>query len=122
VIKIKPIVKEFWRRNSIAILHTPVLVVMLVCAYIVLKAIDPRIGVEGFGDLFGYLKNSVGLAVVIFTSWWFKNNAWHDVTKASEEDLFHEVRQNVPGAFKAKVLDRLEWAFLLCFNSYWVFS
>lgn len=122
MIRIKPVVKEFWRRNSIAIVHTPALVVLLICAYITLKALDPRIGVEGFGDLFGYLVNSVGLAVVIFTSWWFKNNAWHDITEKSEEDLFHEVRQGNRGALHAKIIDRLEWAFLLIFNAWWVFS
>lgn len=120
--RIKIFLKEFWRRNSIAFLHMPLLLVLLVASYIGLKALDPRIGLEGFGDLFGYLVNAVGIAIVIFSSWWQKNNLWHDIESKAEEDLFHEVRQNLPGALKAKILDRIEWAFLLVFNAWLVFG
>jgi hypothetical protein len=113
--RIKTGIKDFWRRNSIAIVHMPFLLVLLFASYVVLRALDPRIGLEGFGDLFGYLLNSVRAAIIIFTAWWFKNNAWHDINAKAEDELFHLVRQGDPGAFKAKVLDRVEWAFLLVF-------
>ena len=50
---------EFWRRNQVLILHLPAMVFFLFGTYIVLKSIDSRIGVEGFGDLFGYLLNLI---------------------------------------------------------------
>lgn len=44
---------EFWRRNQIILLQLPIMLVFLFGSYILLKSIDSRIGVEGFGDLFG---------------------------------------------------------------------
>jgi hypothetical protein len=115
-------VKEFWRRNSIAVLHTPVLLVLLLCSYIGLKALDPRIGLEGFGDIFGYLTNAFGAAVVIFSARFFKKTAWHDVAAKCEADLYHEVRQGSRGATVAKLIDRGEWIFLLVFFAWLIFQ
>lgn len=107
--------KDFLRRYQI-LAHLVFLTAVMFGAYIFLRALDPRIGVEGFGDLFGFLRNAVGLAVVIFTCRWFKNNVWHDLSKKAEEDLQYALLfDNKPGAWKAKLFDRLEWAFLLIF-------
>lgn len=122
MIKLPTVVKEFWRRNQIIFLHFPLLLLALYGSYIFLKANDPRIGVEGFGDLFGYALNAVGLSIVIFTCWWFKNNAWHDLPSETEEDLFHEARQGSKDALWLRIVDRLEWAFLLIFFSYIIFK
>jgi hypothetical protein len=113
--KVPESVKEFWRRNQIILFHFPLLLLALYAGYIVLKASDPRIGVEGFGDLFGYALNAVGLSIVIFTCWWFKNNAWHDLPVRSEESLVNKILAGHWPAFWLRVLDRVEWAFLLVF-------
>ena len=121
MINIPVAVKEFWRRNQILFLHFPLLLLALYGSYIFIKANDPRIGVEGFGDLFGYALNAVGLSIAIFTSWWFKNNAWHDLSAHTEEELFAEARKGDRWSFWLRVQDRIEWAFLVVFFCYIIF-
>src|SRR3546814_4885449 len=67
---------EFWRRNQILLLQLPVMLLFLVTSYVVLKSVDSRIGVEGFGDLFGYALNGVRITLIIFTAWWIKKWCW----------------------------------------------
>ena len=110
---------EFWRRNQVLILHLPAMVFFLFSTYIVLKSLDSRIGVEGFGDLFGYLLNGVRITLIIFTAWWMKKWCWFDLHDQSELELFN-LRKN--GDFDAHVIvwtDRAEWAIALAFATYW---
>ena len=112
--------KEFWRRNQALLLHTPVLLVLLTACYLGLKALDPRIGVEGFGDLFGYLLNGVRAVLIVFTAWWIKRHCWFDLHQATELDLFERVRGTNDAAARWLIAkDRIEWAVALAFATWW---
>lgn len=110
---------EFWRRNQIILLQLPIMVVFLFGSYIVLKSIDSRIGVEGFGDLFGYALNGVRITLIIFTAWWVKKWCWFDLHDRTELDLFDAMKRGDWVAFWIVVKDRVEWAVALGFATYW---
>lgn len=110
---------EFWRRNQILLLQLPILVAFLFGSYIVLKSIDSRIGVEGFGDLFGYALNGVRIPLIIFTAWWIKKWCWFDLHDRTELDLFDAMKRGDRAAFWIVVKDRAEWLAALAFATYW---
>lgn len=113
---------EFWRRNQILLLQLPLMVVFLVGSYVVLKSVDSRIGVEGFGDIFGYALNGVRITLIIFTAWWIKKWCWFDLHDKTELSLF-EAMQKADHigrmAFWIVVRDRVEWVAALAFATYW---
>ena len=112
--------KEFWRRNQILLLQLPVMMAFLFATYVVLKAIDPRIGVEGFGDIFGYLLNGVRAVLIVFAAWWIKRHCWFDLHSGTELDLFERVRdKDDHAAFWLIVKDRVEWIAALAFATWW---
>lgn len=110
---------EFWRRNQILIGHLPVLVALLVGGYIMLRALDSRIGLEGFGDLFGYGLNAVRAALIIFTAWWMKRKIFFDLHTDTELRLFKAREGGDPHAFWLIVQDRVEWIALLVLATWW---
>lgn len=110
---------EFWRRNQTLLLHLPALLVALFGTYIVLKGLDPRIGVEGFGDLFGYLLNSVRITLIIFTAWWIKKWCWFDLHDKTELTMFESMKEGNWMAFWIVARDRVEWVVALGFATYW---
>lgn len=116
---------EFWRRNQVLLLQLPVMVIFLFATYIVLKAIDPRIGVEGFGDIFGYLLNGVRVTLIIFTAWWIKKWCWFDLHDKTELEMFKMMRgenvtlQQALLCHWIVVRDRVEWVAALAFATFW---
>lgn len=113
--------KEFWRRNQVVILHLPFLVLALFACYVVSRALDPRIGVEGFGDLFGYGLNAIRIALVVYIAWWFKRWALFDLHSKTELELFEAQKNGDYNARRIIIRDRIEWAFLLTWLG-WMFS
>ncbi len=110
---------EFWRRNQLLLLVMPLTLLFLFSTYIVLKSIDPRIGVEGFGDLFGYLVNAVRLVLILFAAWWMKKWMWFDLHDRTELDLFEAMKAGDRNAHWIVLRDRLEWVAALAFATYW---
>lgn len=110
---------EFWRRNNILLFQLPLMLVFLVGSYIVLKSLDSRIGVEGFGDIFGYALNGVRVTLIIFTAWWMKKWCWFDLHDRTELSLFESMKTGDWMAFWIVVRDRVEWIAALAFATYW---
>lgn len=111
--------KNFWRRNQILLMHLPIMVAFLIGTYVVLKGIDSRIGVEGFGDIFGYALNGIRITLIIFTAWYIKKNCWFDLHDKTELNLFEKMCQGDWMAFWIVVRDRAEWCVALAFATYW---
>lgn len=113
-------VKEFFRRNQTVLFLLPATIVLMQLAWIMLNALDPRIGVEGFGDLFGYLLNGARAVLIVFSAWWIKRWCWFDLHAKTELELFERVRDQADEvAFKLIVKDRIEWAVALAFSTWW---
>ena len=110
---------EFWRRNQVLLLHLPAALVFMFASYIVLKSIDARIGVEGFGDIFGYTVNGVRVTFILFTAWWIKKWCWFDLHDATEHALFEAMKTGDRTAFWIVVRDRAEWIAALAFATFW---
>jgi len=110
---------EFWRRNQVIFFQLPVMLAFLVGSYVVLKSVDSRIGVEGFGDVFGYALNGVRATLIIFTAWWIKKWPWFDLHDKTELDLFNSMRGGNWMAYWIVVRDRVEWIAALGFATYW---
>lgn len=113
--------KEAWRRNKPNLLWLPVLLALLFGAYVVLRALDPRIGLEGFGDLFGYALNAVRGVVIVGLAWLTKRNLFFDLHDKTELSLYEAMKGGDWPAFWIVVRDRVEWAFLLVFYA-WVMT
>lgn len=112
-------IKQFWRRNQIIFVHLPLMLAFLVGSYIVLNAWDSRIGVEGFGDVFGYALNGLRAVLILFTAWWMKKNLWFDLYAGTELDLYEESREGNLDAHWILIRDRAEWLVALAFATYW---
>ena len=110
---------EFWRRNQILLLQLPLMIVFLFATYVGLKSVDPRIGVEGFGDIFGYLINGVRVCLIIFTAFWMKKWLWFDLHDRTELAMFEAMKAGDWVAFWIVVRDRVEWTVALAFASWW---
>lgn len=110
---------EFWRRNNIILLQFPLLLAFLFVSYIVLKSVDSRIGVEGFGDLFGYALNGVRASLIIFTAFWIKKWLWFDLHSQTELSMFEAMKEGNWVAFWIVVRDRVEWIIALAFATFW---
>ena len=110
---------EFWRRNNIILLQFPLLLAFLFVSYIVLKSVDSRIGVEGFGDLFGYALNGVRASLIIFTAFWIKKWLWFDLHSQTELSMFEAMKNGNWVAFWIVVRDRAEWVIALAFATFW---
>ena len=114
---------EFWRRNQILLLQLPIMVAFLFGSYILLKSIDSRIGVEGFGDLFGYALNGVRVTLIIFTAFWMKKWLWFDLHAKTELRLFEAMEGRSDGdpllAHWIVIRDRVEWIAALAFATWW---
>ena len=110
---------EFWRRNNIILLQFPLLLAFLFVSYIVLKSVDSRIGVEGFGDLFGYALNGVRASLIIFTAFWIKKWLWFDLHSQTELSMFEAMKEGNWVAFWIVVRDRAEWVIALAFATFW---
>lgn len=110
---------EFWRRNQILLLQLPLMLLFLFGSYVILKSIDSRIGVEGFGDVFGYALNGVRVTLIIFTAWWIKKWCWFDLHDKTELSLFETMQKGDWMAFWIVVRDRVEWIAALAFATYW---
>lgn len=95
------------------------MLLFLVSSYVVLKSVDSRIGVEGFGDLFGYALNGVRITLIIFTAWWIKKWCWFDLHDKTELSLFESMKSGNWMAFWIVVRDRVEWLAALGFATYW---
>lgn len=115
--------KEFWRRNQALLFYFPLNLVALFVCYVVLKSLDPRIGVEGFGDLFGYLLNGVRATLILFTAWFMKRWCWFDIHRPTELSLFEEMRtgtiERSRMAYWVVVRDRAEWVAALTLATFW---
>lgn len=110
---------EFWRRNQILLLQLPIMMAFLFGSYVLLKSIDSRIGVEGFGDLFGYALNGVRITLIIFTAWWIKKWCWFDLHDKTELAMFEAMKAGDWMAFWIVARDRIEWLAALAFATYW---
>lgn len=111
--------RQFWRRNQILLVQLPLMLLFLFGSYTALKAWDSRIGVEGFGDLFGYALNGVRVTLIIFTAWWIKKWCLFDLHEKTELQLFESRKA---GDFNAHLLvwtDRAEWFLALFLATYW---
>ena len=113
--------KEAWRRMKPTLLWTPVALAVVIGGYIVLRALDPRIGLEGFGDLFGYALNAVRGVAIVGLAWLTKRNLFFDLHDKTELNLFEAMKGGDWPAFWIVVRDRAEWFFLLCFFA-WVMT
>ena len=120
MVNLKTRIREGWRRNQTLLLLLPLTIIALQLVYIALQALDSRIGVEGFGDLFGYLLNGVRAVLIVFTAWWIKRHCWFDLHQTTELDLFERVRGTNDAAARWLIAkDRIEWAVALAFATWW---
>lgn len=111
---------EFWRSNQVWLLQLPLVVLAMLGVYIVLKSIDSRIGIEGWGDIFGYMVNLVRALMIVAVAWWFKKRALFDIHSRTELELFVAAKAGDRAAFWLRVFDRIEWAVVLAFATYWM--
>lgn len=110
-------VLEFWAHWA-EIPWILVVLCLMVVAFYVLPRIDPRSGIDGFGDLFFFLIAIVKGMLITFGAWWCKKTYTHDLSKQDEITMLDRSSKN-PGEIPwTLVIDRLEWVGWILF---WLF-
>lgn len=100
------------------------LIVLLILAYLayrIIPAIDPRSGIDGFGDLFNALVMGVKGVATTIMAYLCKRLYWWEPSEEREREWHDRLALgNNPGrtALTAIILDRLEYAAWLAF---WLF-
>ena len=120
VVSFKVKAKEFWRRNQVMLMFMPLLVIGMFVNYLVLKSLDSRIGVEGFGDLHGYFLDAIRVPFILFWSWVIKKHFWFDLHTGTELDLFQRALSGDRPSFWLRVVDRIEWVLVFIIVTYWM--
>lgn len=110
---------NFWRKYSLILLHVPAWLLGATLVYLFLVSQDKNIGLEGFGDVFGYFLNGVRAALIVFTAWWMKRAWFFDINREAELRLRGRELDGDRMARWAIVRDRIEWVVLLCLTTYW---
>lgn len=90
----------------------PSLLCILVGLFWAIPRLDPRSGIDGFGDLFQLVGGLISLALILFVAWLAKRTY---LTELSDEDAdFIRTEAADQGhALWVLIIDRLEWLGLI---------
>lgn len=105
---------EFLHQWQEPVVWVPVLVGLLLFLFYALPRLDPRTGIDGFGDVFHLLIRVLVLAVSAFCAWLFKRTYLRVLDEDVERELFDDWRRGDRRALLSLIFDRCEWAVLLC--------
>lgn len=92
----------------------PILVLLWIGLFWAIPRLDPRSGIDGFGDLFHLVGAVIALAVIFFVAWLAKRTYFVELTDAQVESL--QASASYGRSWPAVVvllIDRLEWLGLL---------
>lgn len=107
-----------WREVLIWI---PVAVGILLLAYWLFPKMDPRAGIDGFGDLFLFLVQVVKVLVALFITWVAKRAYWRDLNSRMEKALDESYLTGNRAAFHITLRDRAEFVALFLAISWVLF-
>lgn len=95
-----------------------------VIAYYVIPAIDPRAGIDGWGDLFHALVNTIKGIGAVALAWLCKSHFWHELERDDEARMANHLEHDA-SSYRATLttllLDRLGWLFWLAFWAWVLF-
>jgi Ni,Fe-hydrogenase I cytochrome b subunit len=112
---------EFLHQWQEPVVWVPLLIGLLLILFYALPRLDPRTGIDGFGDTFHLVIRALVLAVTVFSVWLIKKTYLTVLDENKERELFDDWRRGDRGAFKRLVFDRVEW-FLLIGGLLWYFG
>lgn len=101
-----------------------VVLALAIAAYYIIPAIDPRSGIDGWGDLFHALVNVFKGVLAVCLAWLCKAHFWHELEHKDEDKLIETMTYG--GRYRVSLtihlLDRLGWLFWLAFWSWVLFA
>lgn len=104
---------EFLHQWQEPVVWIPLLLVALLVLFYLLPRLDPRTGIDGFGDLFHLVGKLLVLAVACFSAWLFKRTYLTVLDEDAERELFNDWRAGDRKALWRLVFDRIEWLVLI---------
>lgn len=99
-----------WRWQELLV-WLPVAFCLVWASYQLIPLIDPRAGLDGFGEIYTFLVQVFKANVVFFLAWLFKRTYLHDVQRWEERAM--HARCDLPENRYQITKDRLEWLGLL---------
>ncbi|HZX79876.1 MAG TPA: hypothetical protein VFE72_02845 [Lysobacter sp.] len=93
----------------------PLTALVAIAAYQVIPLIDPRAGIDGWGDLFATLVAGIKGVLATIAAWRCKAKYWFEPGPADE------AAWRARNAYGVQILDRLEFAAWLAFWSWVLF-
>lgn len=88
-------------------------IVGTICAYYMIKRLDPRAGLDGFAVMFTWGLGISKGAIITFSAWWAKHRYTVDLSR--EEEIMMLDRATRGEGIWVLAIDRLEWAMWLFF-------
>lgn len=105
---------EFLHQWQELVFWKPLLIVLLLVLFYALPRLDPRTGIDGFGDVFHLVIQLLVLAVAAFCAWLFKRTYLRVLEDDEERKLFDAWRNGDHRVIYILVFDRCEWGVLVC--------
>lgn len=107
--------RTFIARWQELVVWLPALAAAVVLLYLTIPYLDPRSGIDGFGDLFVLAVQALKGAVITFAAWLTQRTYWRELKDDEEDALIEHARRDHPGHWKLLILDRLQFVLLLGF-------
>lgn len=96
------------------IVWLPALLLALVVLFVLLPRLDPRSGIDGFGDVFALVKQLVVLAVIWFATWLAKRTYFTELDEDAERDLLQRLNKGDLSALPRLIYELLVWVVIAC--------
>lgn len=114
----KTAIKEFYRRNHVLFVHVPLALLLITFTNQYLNYLDPRIGVENYGNLSALVMLIPRVLLIMLLTFFVKRWFWFDIHQKTELELFEEARRGSYDAHRIILRDRAETVALLCVFSF----
>lgn len=102
----------------------PISAIAVLVLYRYIPYFDARAALDGFGDLFIFFVSGVKVVAIFFAAWMAKRIYFFCIPRHEEVRIYTELsnpdidKQYKKDLIKIKVIDRLEWIFLVGIISY----
>lgn len=94
----------------------PILLGLLIGLWLGIPSLDPKSGIDGFGDTFHLVLRALFVSALFFGTWLVKSTYFRELPAHEEQALWLRIQADRP--VLALILDRLETLVILCVIAY----
>ena len=113
-VKARTAIRAFFHNWQELAIWKPLLLLGMLLLFWFLPALDPRSGIDGFGDLFHLVKQLVVLSAIAFSAWLLKRTYLRELSEEEEAKIAEAALAGDRNALRMLILDRVEFLVLAC--------